>query len=1194
MNFTSDQERAIHTLDRNVIVVAGAGSGKTSVLVNRYLALLDAHPDWELNALVAITFTQKAAREMRDRVRQALEQRLARATSEDEIERWSARVAAMDGARIDTIHALCSSLLRANAAEAGVDPEFAVVEDIDAHILLDNAIDDSLQAIVTDGDPAVALFAEYSARAVRETLSDFAEIALGDLPDDPFVVWQSRWHDAAQVAVQMLLDDADFREHCLWIAPDQLPPNDKLADVWRAALDQAAVLYAEESELDARLVALWEFKSVIKLNVGAASAWGGKDGLAEAKEVLRALRTRAEEVLSVIGEPPGDLDRRAAASLPLWASLVRRVQAAYRDAKAAGAQLDFADLEARTRHLLDTPTVRARYQGAEFKHVLVDEFQDTNAAQWDIIRALADPATPGSLFVVGDARQSIYAFRGADVSVFEQVRVQLSGLGVEIGLSRSFRTHRHLVDGFNALFAQVLVRGASSPTRAYEIELGVPMDAARDLAPTDDAPVEFMLVEKVDDGEEKRDAEDYRRAEASALAERIRALVEDEGRLIHDKRADVSRPVSYGDVAILFQALSNVTLYEDALKAAGVPYVTVAGRGYYDRQEVWDLIHLLQALYNLSDDLSLAAVLRSPLFSLSDDALLALRRMADSVGPDERLYAGLEAAAAELENGAAVPGVAADEVGLVAFAYEQVSELHRLAGRVTIAELLREALARTGYLAALTGMPDGARRRGNVEKLLDKAQSSGKTTLGAFSQYLADLSAYEAREGEAIVDATGAVTLMSVHKSKGLEFPVVVLADTSRDRAGGDSGLLLNDPLYGLTCKVFDVASNKIAAPSSFAAAEALRKRREEAERRRLLYVAATRAEDLLIVSGQVERDRKFGELKARGWLGWMLDAYNLHDVEPGGALQVEQPWGDLRVKLAAADQMESSPQPRREPDDVWEQWPFQPGEPTSEAVSDAPPLLRPPQVSRDGPTRSLTSSNLEQLGALGGVSSDPRARRQLRRELLYDAPPVIETVNAAYRPVSPRKVGQIVHQALRWWRFPTPDDDLTGLLASYAWGLGIVDARDQDEAARRAAALLRQVAQSELYQWIENASQVYRDVPFVYRAGDRTVQGSLDVLFARHDDSWALVEYKSDIVGSGDAAALAEDARRFHLQVGLYATAAADQLAALFGRPIVPDVFIHYIRHGATLAVPTGEWQSALASLDDRIDDLMGMGKRP
>ncbi len=1188
MNLTPDQARAIQTLDRNVIVVAGAGSGKTSVLVSRYLALLDAHPDWELNALVAITFTQKAAREMRDRVRQALEARLAAATTEDEIERWSARATAMDGARIDTIHALCAALLRANAAEAGIDPEFTVLEDTDAHILRDNAIDDALRALVAEDDPAVALFAEYSAQAVRAALDGLAALTLARLPDDPFAVWQARWRESAAVAVQTLLDDADFRAACRWIAPEQLPAGDRLADVWRAALDQITRLFAADAELEARLAALWELKEAIKVNVGSAGAWGGRDGLTEAKDALRLLRGRADELLSLVGEPPGDLDRRAAAYLPLWVSLARRVQATYRAAKAAAAQLDFDDLEMRTRDLLQNPAVRARYQGVEFKHVLVDEFQDTNAAQWDIIRALADPAQPGGLFVVGDARQSIYAFRGADVSVFERVRLQLSGLGVEIGLSRSFRAHRSLVDGFNALFAQVLVRSASSPTRAYEIELGAPMDAARDLPPTDDAPLEFMLVEKTDEGEQ-RDAEDYRRAEAAALAGRIRALVEDEGRLIHDKRGGAARPVGYGDVALLFQALSNVTLYEDALKAAGVPYVTVAGRGYYDRQEVWDLIHLLRALYNLSDNLALAAVLRSPMFSLSDDALLALRRMADAVGPDERLYDGLEAAATELQNGAAVPGIS-DEAEIVAFAYEQFTELSRLAGRVTIAELLREALARTGYLAALTGMPDGARRRGNVEKLLDKAQGSGKTTLGAFSQYLDDLSAYEAREGEAVIDTTGAVTLMSVHKSKGLEFPVVILADSSRERGGSDSGLLLNDPVYGLTCKVFDAQKNKIAAPSSFAAADNLRKRREDAERRRLLYVAATRAEDLLIVSGQVSRDAGSGEMQARGWLGWMIDAYHLHEVEPGASAQYPQPWGALRVRVSPADKIEAASKVSA---DEGDEWPLPPVS-TPDAAQPAPSLLGQPTVERDGPTRFLTASNLEQLGALGGELADPRARRQLRRELLYDTPPVIETVTASYRPVSPRKVGQIVHQALRWGRFPTPDDDLTPLLSSYAWGLGIVDPRDQDTAAQQAAALLRQFAQSDVYAWIADAAQVYRDLPFVYRADARTVQGSIDVLFARRDGSWALVEYKSDTVGSGDVAALATDARRFYLQVGVYAAAAGEQLSALAGAPIVPDVFIHYIRHGATLAVPVQDWQAALASLDDRIDDLMGTGQRP
>ena len=271
--------------------------------------------------------------------------------------------------------------------------------------------------------------------------------------------------------------------------------------------------------------------------------------------------------------------------------------------------------------------MRARYLGAEFKHVLVDEFQDTNAAQWTIIQRLADPTQPGRLFVVGDPKQSIYGFRGADVSVFDRVRDEITAQGASLELATSFRTHHRLVECLNALFAHLLQRDPHSPVSEYEIALGARMEAHRQEAPSDAPVLELLLLDKERLKEAEFDEEQAARHwEAREIARRLKQMVEVEGRIVFDKKQQIHRPMHYGDAALLFQAMSSVTIYEEVFKAEGIPYLTVAGKGYYDRQEVWDLLNLLRALYNPADDLALAAALRSPLFSLSDDALLALRR----------------------------------------------------------------------------------------------------------------------------------------------------------------------------------------------------------------------------------------------------------------------------------------------------------------------------------------------------------------------------------------------------------------------------------------------------------------------------------------------------------------------------------------------------------------------------------------
>jgi ATP-dependent exoDNAse (exonuclease V) beta subunit len=239
--------------------------------------------------------------------------------------------------------------------------------------------------------------------------------------------------------------------------------------------------------------------------------------------------------------------------------------------------------------------------------------------------------------------------------------------------------------------------------------------------------------------------------------------------------------------------------------------------------------------------------------------------------------------------------VPVDEYEKVDFARDCLYDLRASAGRVTISELLRMALERTGYLATLTGLPDGMRRRGNIEKLLDKAESSGKVTLGAFSQYLRDLSARETREGDAPIDATGAVTIMTVHASKGLEFPVVALADASWERRGGQRSPVIVDANWGLACTVYDEEADKQVAPFIYQHIQRVEGLRDDAERLRLLYVGATRAQDLLIISGQVQQ--KDDSWQSSGWLDHILNALELREtLNPCDDVTIDYEWGQARI----------------------------------------------------------------------------------------------------------------------------------------------------------------------------------------------------------------------------------------------------------------------------------------------------------
>lgn len=1168
MNLTSDQHAAIYTHDRNLIVVAGAGSGKTRVLVERYLALLDAHSDWPLNALVAVTFTRKAAGEMRDRVRNELEKRRQAADAPEARQRWSDLLAALDTARIDTIHGLCATILRVNAAEAGVDPDFAVLEETDARILLDGVIDDVLQALVDERDPAVALFAEYERGTIRAVLANpnLLNAELEDISAELSGRWQADWEREAAEQIDLFKRAAESIGAWQPAAAD-----DRLSENWRLCLARLDGLYERRSLVD--YLAYVHEIAAINLAGGSAKAWGGKEVFDEAKSALKAIRDGAKCVQDMIGDPPGDSDRRAAELLPLWTSLLRRVQAAYRSAKESQGLLDFDDLESRTRRLLnDYLHVRARYRNAEFRHILVDEFQDTNAAQWDIIRALADLDTPGSLFVVGDAKQSIYAFRGADVSVFGAVQGQILDVGGQaVPLARSFRTHAPLVNGFNAVFGRLLVQDASSPVMEYEVTLGEPMTAER-ATPPDEGPVIELLLIDASQSDGRVYAEDARRWEAYEIARRMQDMVA-RGTMVYDKEARAHRPLQFDDIAILFQSTTQITLYEDVFKVQGLPFVTVAGRGYYSRQEVWDLLNLVRALHNPADNLSLAAALRSPLFSLSDDALLALRLCQDADGEPVRLWDGLNA----------LDDVPADEILQVTFARDCLYELRDLAGRVTIAELLRMALSRTGFLATLTGLPDGARRRGNVEELVDKAQSSGKITLGAFSQYLSDLSARELREGEVTPELRGVVSLMTVHASKGLEFPVVMLADASWKKSGGGGDAVHYDPRYGLTCKVYDASQDRLVRPYSHRRAGTLNDLRDEAERKRLLYVAATRAQDYLLVSGRISRTKE-GAVHADGWLGWLWDALEIdHGLERQQDGVIGYEWGALRVmilqQMPTQDMLTAGELDRKT---GWD----------SDAPDDGdrPALLREIVVERDAAARHLGATQIADIG--GAVyAEDAHERRfyqgRLRRQLLYDAPASIEQVSERTHPVEGWQIGELVHQALRHWRFPVADADLGSLLYSYAWKQGIIQPDYLDYAVGEARRLLNEFTRSQVYDWVAAARRdgrpVFTELPFIYRTDRRIIHGIIDLLLQRDDGGWALVDYKTAVVRNAAPQAVSDHARRYHLQVGVYAAAVQTQLGG-----IAPEPYIHYVRHGQIVGIPENVWREALQSLENLIGSVV------
>jgi ATP-dependent helicase/nuclease subunit A len=1107
------QAEATTTRGVDVAVTAGAGSGKTRALVGRYLSLLEEGQP--LHSLVAITFTEKAAREMRTRIRSTIEQWLAEGVAADR-DLWESAFAELDAARIGTIHSLCAAILRAHPAEAGVDPAFAVLEENAAAILKARAVETALAWAMSDPDAArlFGLLGEYRLRAAVTALLDRrldATPAFNWVDDELLDRWAGElvaWLEA-RLGVPAWLDSLDVLRTVRAREPD-----DKLETARRAVMARWDEVCAALAEPDwdtvfAGLVALRDSVST----GGTKGNWEAED-LSAARESMAMLRTHYNgEIAPLVSKKKPVswvLDRQVAEALPGLRRLFEQAATVYQQWKDEGQALDFDDLEMRAATLLaENPTVRARWQ-SEISAVLVDEFQDTNERQRRIVYALIGfpKSQAGSLFVVGDAKQSIYRFRGADVTVFRRVQTDVAAAGGQhIDLDLTFRPHKPLLTVTNALL-QPILGTQDDPSRPYDVPFA-PLRAYRQ-SPAEGIREPFIELHLGIGG----NADEGRRAAAAGLARRLVELHKSEG-------------VEWGQVALLFRASTHFSDYEDALERAGIPFVTVAGRGFYDRPEVRDLLNALSAIAAPDDALALAGLLRSPAFGLTDAALYLLRWGPD--GERRPMWAALNGDLASLDP---------TDAARAERARKTIARLHELVGRAPVAEILKRFLDVTHYRAALRLAPGGERPRRNVDKLLADAHRSGLVSVGEFLEYVGALRDVAARESEAPVEAGGAVQLMTVHKAKGLEFPVVVIADAAHGGGSARPTILVESDL-GL---LLDVRQDD-ARPAMYQWAALRHSAMEEAEDKRLLYVAATRAREKLLVSGHVKvstaKDDP-GRLLLRGWLARLGEVVGL---------------GEVRLP-----ETPTSPQ---ELDLNWDRGPLacvlHP--PLEELTADFKSVVSEVQAAVDSPAAVPTDVSFppDLVAPLAFAAHDVTDDKTQDRE--SDPPPrVWRVVPQAVRPTGPAwVVGTLVHAALRRWRFPE-DEGFEAFLRPYALEAGLTDEVEMKGAIAEARRLLARFQAHPLYAEMA-AAERYHEVPYSVTLNDGPRSGIIDLLY-RTDGCWTIAEFKTDRL-KGEAqmkARIGEE--KYDEQVRGYVQAVSQQL----GEP--PRALLVFLNVGRQVCV--------------------------
>jgi len=895
------RERAIKTLDRHVFLDAGAGCGKTHVLVSRYLHILDSSPDASPREIIAATFTKKAAAEMKERLRGECR---ARTGGEDRA-KWERIARELETAPIDTIHGLCSRLLHENAVAGQVDPNFAVLEETDARLMLEEAVRRTLLDRLTgDSETAAELVANLGIGPACEALADliadrgrFEALLLPDgrprEPDEVLECWEAIGTDLKQHLLQAM------QRRPAWVEAKRVlasvtgtNPKCKL-ELLRAEKAELVALAGNEAlPLERRLRALPNLRDGT-VRKGKPEDWPSEDQMDAVCEALRSFTTKAGANRKLIDEVAQEDDPEILVASARLTSAVgfefQAALAAYEAAKQAMSALDYEDLQLKVRDLWEShPDVLAMYQ-KRVRHVMIDEFQDTNGLQKAILWPLSEGG--GIRFVVGDAKQSIYRFRSADVTVFNKTRSDIddSADGTVERLEVNFRSTPGMTAFFNELFGNEQVMG-SDPGAPYEA-IYEPLHGYREA--DDPTALEAYVIGPAagDDEDEESSASsigDLRMAEAALLAQRIQELVAG-GTQVFDKPAGQWRPVRYGDFGMLFRAMGDIGLYERALRMRDVPYYVVSGRGFYSRQEVQDVINCLRVLENTRDEIALIGVLRSPMFALSDETLFWLSRSPGNWW--DRLQAARQPTGAgplsQIEPG---------ELGKAQFAADTLRHLRSRKNRLSLARLVNEIVEQTGLSATMATQFGGEQTVSNIRKLADIAgdfEQSGSHSLRGLIERLADLVVREEREGQAPVEEeeSNVVKLLTIHKAKGLEWPVVIVPDLQRGRHRAREGRLLCHPQWGVVAGIRELDQEKTQWPFIGTAIHRRNQAEEVAEARRLLYVACTRARDRLILSSGLKQWEKVPEDTS---LAWLAAGLGLHLEGPGEAQLDGDGWQGL------------------------------------------------------------------------------------------------------------------------------------------------------------------------------------------------------------------------------------------------------------------------------------------------------------
>ena len=1077
----SERRLASTTFDRNVVVTAGAGTGKTTLLVERCVNLLMREPaPLGMTELVALTFTNKAANEMKARLRDRLEALAGHGASPprqdggaDEIEalcgryglasddvrgRADAALRHLEQAQIGTIHGFAASLLRLYPLETGLDPGFREGDERLLRRHFDTAWGLWLDGELSSAGPRTG---EWKHVLARFPLERIGELALGlcaenvDLEGIPRAGLSG---DPASVLAEWLGELEETVTDLIARHPEQRKNEQALA-VARKVVQSIRANPAAHVSVDAGELNLLQWKP------SPVKGWNGDD-LDRAAALLKA----ASALVQVDYE---EIDRLCALLTPF----ARQCRADF----TRKGLVTFDGLLVRARDLLrDHPRIREELKD-RYKAILVDEFQDTDPLQYEILLWLCEERSrraatwrdirlaADKLFVVGDPKQSIYGFRGADIEAYLKVIqevIEAQG-GTRYPLTANFRSDPCILDVVNGVFSNLIRERPGLQPEYIALQPG-PESAAEATSVHTPGPVRLRRATATG---QKLNADAGRRLEAESLA---RWLDEEVVGCIHFRNRDGDLvPARPGHVAFLLRALTNVQVYLDALRRRGIGFVVEGERDFYATQEVVDTVNLLRAIDNPHDRLALVGVLRSPLgghddleiYELSRKRLLSYRLAADPRWVD------LPRATLDL--------------------YQRLHRLHREARFLEAGQAVERVFRELplSVLAASTGA--GQQAVANLEKIRLVAEETSSEGSGTLKDVVAELERRvldrdNEPESPLEEETLDAVRIMSIHRAKGLEFPVVVLVDALGGTGGNRSPEVevRRDWATGL-------AGLRIGEVSSLAGVflDAKRREREAYERSRLLYVAMTRPRERLVISLASE-----GEAKARSdSLLAMLDEATGVSLAQAGPGVVPCGTGEMEVEVVVEDAAAKGARRKaaRDADDwTWyeEMW--------RRRWEDCETRRQTPLF--------LTPTRLKAAGESGEIDAD-RARGGLERD-------------------AARMLGTLAHRVLEHWDFETGrvQEDLDEAIANHGTDL---PAAQQRTVVRELRDIWSNLTESAVYDELRSARILGREMHFVMPWNGQVMEGVIDVVYER-DGQLYVADYKTDQVAGDNIDGLIHDYR--------------------------------------------------------------------